>query len=317
VQGPCLDVKSNLSGRWKWFSSDERTESSNVYPSTEAAGKVQSEAALADEVKSAIASQEQQLEETRGKTPEELEDERILDSLRLETFTPKEGVEIARRFSRRKFVEGLDIVLDLKLDPKKADQQIRKSLRLPHGTGKKRRIAVFAKGDKSKEALDAGADMVGDTDLLETIQNMKKIQKKIDVIMCTPDQMSVVRQAARMLGPKGLMPNPKLGTVTEDLAELIPVFATHIVPARTDKFGQVHARIGSMAFTDEQLLENIRSFMVSIIESKPEGAKGNFIKSVHLTTTMGPSIQIDLPYISPVSNLFMRDTKLPVVRKNR
>ncbi len=197
----------------------------------------------------------------------------------------------------------MDIVVELGIDPRKPNQSVRGVVTLPHGTGKVVRVAVFAKGDKAEEARAAGAALVGADDLLADVQAGKL---DFDRCIATPDMMSLVGRVARILGPRGLMPNPKLGTVTNDVKLAIQAATMGQVEFRAEKKGVVHAGIGKVSFDDAALVENIRSFMVAIGEAKPEGAKGKYIKAMHLSSTMGPGIRLDARSLDPTSPAFMR-----------
>ncbi|OQR83728.1 50S ribosomal protein L1 [Achlya hypogyna] len=203
----------------------------------------------------------------------------------------------------RKFDETVDIVVELGVDPRKPNQSVRGVVTLPNGTGKTVRVAVFAKGEKAEEAKAAGATVVGADDLLAAIQ-----AGNIDFDRCiaTPDMMALVGRVARVLGPRGLMPNPKLGTVTQDVTAAIQAAKGGQVEFRAEKKGIVHAGVGKVSFTNEALIENIRAFMVAIGDAKPEGAKGKYIKAMHLSSTMGPGIRLEARFLDPSSPHFMR-----------
>ena len=192
---------------------------------------------------------------------------------------------------QRKFDESVEVAMNLGVDPRHADQVVRGMVSLPHGTGATVRVAVFAKDDKAKEAKDAGADLVGAEDLIEQMQN-----GTIDFDRCiaTPDMMALVGRVARVLGPKGLMPNPKLGTVTPDVVKAVKDAKGGAIEFRAEKAGIVHAGVGKLSFDEAKLVENVRAFINAIKKARPSGAKGNYIKKVSLTSTMGPGIKIDL-----------------------
>ena len=189
-----------------------------------------------------------------------------------------------------KFDETVEIAMNLGIDPRHADQTLRGAVTLPHGTGKAVRVAVFARGDKAKEAEAAGADVVGAEDLAEQVQ-----QGKIEFERCiaTPDMMPIVGRLGKILGPRGLMPNPKLGTVTNDVDEAVKAAKGGQVQFRAERAGIVHAGVGKLSFSEEQLAENVRAFVGAITRNKPSGAKGTYIKRVALTSTMGPGIRVD------------------------
>ena len=190
-----------------------------------------------------------------------------------------------------KFDESVDIAVRLGVDPKHADQMVRGAIVLPHGTGKTMRVAVIAKGDKAKEAKDSGADFVGAEDLVEKIQ--KENWTDFDSLVATPDMMGLVGRLGRVLGPKGLMPNPKVGTVTADVAKAVRELKAGRVEFRVEKAGVVHARIGKVSFGGEKLHENARVMVETLMKLKPASAKGTYMRSITLSTTMGPGIKVD------------------------
>lgn len=211
-----------------------------------------------------------------------------LDKSRL--YDPKEAIEwmIANHYV--KFEEGVDISINLGVDPRKADQIVRGALVLPHGTGKTPKILVFAQGEKVKEAQDAGADYVGGEDLVEKISGG---WLDFEVCIATPDMMKNVGKVARILGPRKLMPNPKSGTVTFELTKTINEAQAGRLEYRTDKNGVIHATIGRVSFDVKQLLENYAAFLDAINKARPSSTKGRYIKSIYLSSTMGPGIKID------------------------
>ena len=190
-----------------------------------------------------------------------------------------------------KFDETVEVALNLGVDPRHADQMVRGVVNLPKGTGKSVRVAVFAKGAKADEAKQAGADVVGAEDLMETIQGGTI---DFDRVIATPDMMGVVGRLGKVLGPKGLMPNPKLGTVTMDVAKAVNDAKSGQVEFRVEKAGIVHAGIGKASFSEGDLKENFTAFMDAIIKNKPSGAKGKFVKKLSVSSTMGPGVKIDL-----------------------
>lgn len=208
----------------------------------------------------------------------------------LTSCTVKEAVKLIKKQATAKFDETVDIAINLNIDPRKSEQNIRGVTQLPAGTGKTLRIAVFAKGQKAEEARKAGAEIVGDEDLAEKVQAG---QLNFDRCIATPDMMPLLGKLARVLGPRGLMPNPKLGTVTVDVAEAIKAAKGGQVEYRADKAGIVHAGIGKASFSEENLEKNIRAFTDTITKTKPSGVKGSYIKKISLSSTMGPSIHID------------------------
>ncbi len=197
----------------------------------------------------------------------------------------KEGAAVT------KFDETVEIAINLGVDPRHADQMVRGTVSLPHGTGKSLRVAVFAKGDKVKEAEDAGADLVGGEELAEKIQ---KGEIEFERCIATPDMMAVVGKLGKVLGPKGLMPNPKLGTVTPDVKGAVHAAKAGQIEFRVEKAGIVHAGIGKTSFSDDALTENVTAFVDAIAKAKPSGAKGTYMKKVSLSSTMGPGIRLDV-----------------------
>ncbi|HLG21767.1 MAG TPA: 50S ribosomal protein L1 [Candidatus Manganitrophaceae bacterium] len=201
-----------------------------------------------------------------------------------------EAVEVVKNTHYAKFDESVDLAVRLGVDPKHSDQMVRGSVLLPHGTGKKVRILVFAKGEKEKEATQAGADYVGLEDYIEKIN---KGWMEFDTVVATPDLMGTVGKLGKVLGPRGLMPNPKTGTVTFDIAKAIKDIRQGKVEYRVEKAGIVHAPVGRASFSAAQLLENAQAVIDSIIKGKPASAKGKYLKSITLSSTMGPGIPID------------------------
>jgi large subunit ribosomal protein L1 len=203
----------------------------------------------------------------------------------------KEAVRIVKERATAKFDETVEVSLNLNVDPRKSDQNIRGVTQLPAGTGKTLRVAVFAKGPKAEEAKKAGADIVGDEDLAEKVQAG---EINFDRCIATPDMMALLGKLARVLGPRGLMPNPKLGTVTMDVAEAVKAAKGGQVEFRAEKAGIVHAGIGKASFSAEDIEKNLRSFVDAIMKAKPTGIKGSFVKKISLSSTMGPSVKIDI-----------------------
>jgi len=210
------------------------------------------------------------------------------------TYGISEAVKIIKD-SAAKFDETVEIALNLGVDPKHADQMVRGTVTLPHGTGKALRVAVFAKGDKADEAKAAGADMVGAEDLAERIQ---KGETDFDRCIATPDMMAVVGRLGKVLGPKGLMPNPKLGTVTPNVTEAINAAKAGQIEFRVEKEGIIHAGIGKTSFSPDQLSENAAAFIDAIIKAKPTGVKGTYMQRVSMSSTMGPGVKLDLAKVS-------------------
>ncbi|MBE6452432.1 MAG: 50S ribosomal protein L1 [Alphaproteobacteria bacterium] len=207
-----------------------------------------------------------------------------------QAYALNEAVKIVKANATAKFDETIDIAVNLGVDPKYADQMVRGVCSLPHGTGKTVRVAVFAQGEKADEAKAAGADIVGAENLVDSI-----LSGKVDFDRCiaTPDMMGMAGRVARVLGPKGLMPNPKLGTVTADVANAVKKAKAGEVQYRVEKNGIVHAGIGKASFSEEQILENAKAFIDAIIKAKPSGAKGTYMKKVSLSSTMGVGVKVD------------------------
>ncbi|WDU83357.1 50S ribosomal protein L1 [Caloramator sp. Dgby_cultured_2] len=206
-------------------------------------------------------------------------------------YSPKEALDLAIKTARAKFDETIEVHVRLGVDPRHADQQVRGAVVLPHGTGKAVRVLVFAKGEKAKEAEAAGADYVGAEELVDKIQ--KENWFDYDVVVATPDMMGVVGRLGKILGPKGLMPNPKSGTVTFDVAKAIAEIKAGKVEYRVDKTAIIHVPIGKKSFGVEKLADNFHTLMEAIIKAKPAAAKGQYIKSVVVSSTMGPGIKIN------------------------
>ncbi len=204
-------------------------------------------------------------------------------------YAPEEAVAIVKKTATAKFDETIELHVRLGVDPKYADQQVRGAVVLPHGTGKTKRILAFVKGEKVKEAQDAGADIIGDDDVVAKIQGG---WFDFDVAVATPDMMCVVGRLGKLLGPRGLMPNPKLGTVTPDIAKAIGEQKAGKVEYRTDKAGNVHCPIGKASFEEDKLKENYQMLMDTLIKAKPAAAKGQYVKSVTLAATMGPGVPV-------------------------
>ncbi len=202
-----------------------------------------------------------------------------------------EAVKLIKARATAKFDETIEVALNLNIDPRKAEQNLRGTVMLPHGTGKSLRVAVFAKGDRAKEAEAAGADIVGADDLAEKIQAG---QIDFDRCIATPDMMALVGRLGKILGPRGLMPNPKLGTVTANVSEAVKAAKGGQVEFRAEKAGIVHAGVGKASFSEEAILENVRAFVGAISKAKPSGVKGTFIRKVSLSSTMGPGVKLEL-----------------------
>ena len=206
-------------------------------------------------------------------------------------ITVEEAVSLVKGNASAKFDESVEIAMCLGVDPRHADQMVRGTVNLPHGTGKTVRVAVFARGEKADEAKAAGADIVGAEDLMETIQG-----GTIDFDRCiaTPDMMAVVGRLGKILGPRNLMPNPRVGTVTMDVAEAVAAAKGGQVQFKAEKAGVVHAGIGKASFSEEQLQENLRAFVDAVGKAKPTGAKGTYMKKIAVSSTMGPGVSVDV-----------------------
>lgn len=210
-------------------------------------------------------------------------------------YTIAEAAAFLKANSFTKFDSSLEIVCMLGVDTKHSDQQVRGIVAMPHGTGKQVRVAVFAKEAKLEEAKKAGADIVGGDDLVQEIQAGKL---DFDYCIATPDMMGVVGKVAKILGPKGLMPNPKLGTVTADVVSAISAAKAGQVEFRAEKAGIVHASVGKLSFSEDKLVENTQALLSAVIKAKPSASKGMYLKSIYLSSTMGPSLAIDLVSLS-------------------
>ena len=208
------------------------------------------------------------------------------------SYSIEEAISLVKKTSNSKFDETLEVAMNLNLDVKKADQQLRGAVVLPHGTGKTKKILVLAKGDQAKAATAAGADYVGDVDMIDKIA--KENWFDFDVIIATPEMMPQLGKIGKLLGPKGLMPNPKTGTVTTDVKKAIEETKKGKVNYRTDSYGNVHGIFGKTSFEDAKLVENLKAFIEVILKSKSSTAKGNYVKNISISSTMGPGIKIDL-----------------------
>jgi len=206
-----------------------------------------------------------------------------------------EAVKAVKANATAKFDETIEIALNLGVDPRHADQMVRGVCNLPNGTGRSARVAVFAKDAKADEARAAGADIVGAEDLVEQIQNG---EMNFERVIATPDMMPLVGRVARVLGPKGMMPNPKVGTVTMDVTKAVSDAKGGAVEFRVEKAGVIHAGVGKASFTEAKLAENVSAFLSAIQKARPSGAKGVFVKKIALTSTMGPSVRIDTSEVS-------------------
>lgn len=206
-------------------------------------------------------------------------------------YEPTEACSLVKKTAIAKFDETVEAHIRLGVDGRHADQQVRGAVVLPHGTGKKVRVLVFAKGDKVKEAEAAGADYVGGDELIPKIQNDGWFE--FDVVVATPDMMGVVGRLGRVLGPKGLMPNPKAGTVTMDVTKAVQDIKAGKIEYRLDKTNIIHVPIGKVSFSDEQLTDNFKTLMDAIVKAKPSSAKGQYLRSVVLASTMGPGVKVN------------------------
>jgi large subunit ribosomal protein L1 len=205
-------------------------------------------------------------------------------------YSPEEAVRLVKETAPANFDETVEVHIRLGIDPKQADQQVRGALNLPHGTGKSLKVIAFAQGEKAKEAKEAGAEEVGGEDLAQRIQNG---WLDFDAVVATPDMMKIVSKLGRILGPRGLMPNPKVGTVTNDIGKVVSELKKGRVEYRADKYGIIHVPVGKVSFDEKKLFENYIALMQEIVRAKPSTAKGRYLKSVTLTSTMGPGIRID------------------------
>ena len=205
------------------------------------------------------------------------------------TYKIEEAIKQFKNASSVKFDETLDIAINLGVDPKQSDQIVRGLASLPNGTGKNLKVAVFAKDEKVKEAIEAGADFTGQEDLGEKIEKNKI---KVDIVIATPDMMPLVGKYGKILGPKGLMPNPKMGTVTDDVSRKVKDVKKGQIEYKADKTGIVHSGLGKLSFSEEKLNENVTYFIDTIIKAKPKGVKGNYLKDIYLSPSMGPAIKI-------------------------
>jgi len=205
-------------------------------------------------------------------------------------YDPEEALEIVKKAANTKFDQTVEAAIKLGVDPKHADQQVRGAVVLPNGTGKNRRVLVFAKGEKAKEAEIAGADFVGAEDMVEKIQGG---WTDFEVAVATPDMMGTVGRLGKILGPKGLMPNPKVGTVTLDITRAVNEIKAGKIEYRTDKAGNIHAPIGKVSFDSKKLLENFHVLIDTLIKVKPAAAKGQYMKSITLSSTMGPGVKVN------------------------
>src|SRR5690554_343594 len=237
-------------------------------------------------MQSASTTKEERTVAKRGKRYQEAA--KLVD--RQKFYSPAEAIALVKQCATAKFDETVEVAFKLGVDPRHADQQVRGTVILPHGTGREVRVLVFAKADKAEEARQAGADFVGAEDLAEKIQGG---WTDFDVAIATPDMMSVVGRLGRILGPRGLMPNPRTGTVTLEVGKAVQESKAGKVEFRVNKEAGMHVPIGKVSFTDEQLYENFVALMDAVVKSRPPAAKGTFIRKVHLSSTMGPGIRVN------------------------
>lgn len=212
-------------------------------------------------------------------------------------YTLEEAVRLVKAGAKSKFNETIEVAMNLGVDPRHSDQMVRGVVSMPNGTGKTVRVAVFAKGAKADEARAAGADLVGAEDLAEKISAG---ETNFDRCIATPDMMAVVGRLGKVLGPRGLMPNPKLGTVTMNVAEAVKAVKGGQVEFRVEKAGIIHAGVGKASFSEAQILENVRAFIDAVVKAKPQGAKGQFLQRVAISSTMGPGVRINLESLGAV-----------------
>ena len=217
---------------------------------------------------------------------------KVLDTLdREKLYTVDEALGLLREHASKKFDEAVEVAMNLGVDPRHADQMVRGMVSLPSGTGKEVRVAVFARGDNAEKALAAGADKVGAEDLMEDMQNGNL---NYDRVIASPDMMAVVGRLGKLLGPKGLMPNPKLGTVTPNVAQAVKDAKGGQVEFRVEKLGIIHSGIGKLSFNDDALKANFQALTQAVVKAKPAGSKGKYVRRVTVTSSMGPGLKVDL-----------------------
>ena len=216
-------------------------------------------------------------------------------------YDAKEALELVKTLSSAKFDETVEVVYALGIDPKKADQLVRGTVSLPHGTGKDVRVAVFCPPDKEKDANESGADVVGGKELAEAIAGGRELD--FDIAIATPDMMAEVGKLGRVLGPRGLMPNPKAGTVTQDVAKTVGEFKAGKIEYRNDRYGNIHAPVGKVSFGIDQLVDNLATLTAEVERAKPASAKGRYMKSMTISSTMGPGVKVDVGHIEDLTAL--------------
>jgi large subunit ribosomal protein L1 len=225
-------------------------------------------------------------------------------SQRYDTTTPypaAQALELVKTLAPAKFDETVEVVFNLGIDPRKADQLVRGTVALPHGTGKQVRVAVFCPPDKEKDATEAGADVVGGNELVEAIQGGRALD--FDVAIATPDMMAEVGKLGRVLGPRGLMPNPKAGTVTQDVGKAVTEFKGGRIEYRNDRYGNVHAPVGKVSFGLDQLVANMASLTSEVVRARPAAAKGRYLKAMTVSSTMGPGVKVYVGHIEDLASM--------------
>jgi large subunit ribosomal protein L1 len=220
---------------------------------------------------------------------------------RLTAYPAPQALELVKTLSAAKFDETIDAVMKLGIDPRKADQLVRGTVALPHGTGKTIRIAVFAPADKAREAEEAGADVVGGKELVEALAAGRELD--FDMTIATPDMMAEVGKLGRVLGPRGLMPNPKAGTVTVDVAKAVTEFKGGRIEYRNDRYGNIHVPVGKVSFEVGQLVDNLASLVSEVVRVKPSSSKGRYVQSLSVSSTMGPSVKVEVTRIEDLTAL--------------
>lgn len=216
-------------------------------------------------------------------------------------YPARDAVELVRSLASANFDETIEVVYSLGIDPKKADQLVRGTVSLPHGSGKEVRVAVFCGADKENDAQEAGADVVGGQELVDAIAGGRELD--FDVAIATPDLMSEVGKLGRVLGPRGLMPNPKAGTVTDDVAKAVSEFKAGRLEYRNDRYGNVHVAVGKASFQADQLVGNLAALTLEVEKAKPAGAKGRYMQAMTLSSTMGPGIKVDVGHLDELTEL--------------